>query len=55
MFSIFGIFIILSMKKVSHTKAHSEPCQTSKMERFGKIVKGFQALTVSAKYFMLDV
>ena len=27
--------------------AYSEPCQTSKMERFAKIVSGFQPLTVS--------
>ena len=33
----------------------SEPCQTSKMGRFMKIVNGFQRLTVSTKRSILDV
>ena len=36
-------------------EAYSEPCQTSKMEAFTKIVNGFSVLTISAKSFTLDV
>ena len=32
--------------------AHSKPCQTSKMERFGKMVRDFQSLTIFAKSSM---
>ena len=31
------------------SEAHSEPCQTSKMEVFAKIVNGFQLYTYSHK------
>ena len=36
------------------TKAHSQPCQTSKMERFAKIVDGFKPLIVCTKSSILD-
>ena len=32
-----------------------KPCQRSKMERFAKIVKGIQPLTIFAKHSILDV
>ena len=34
---------------------YSQPCQTSKMERFGKIVNRFQRLTIFTKRSILDV
>ena len=37
------------------TKAYQEPCQTSKMKRFVKIVYGFQPLTIFTRHSMLDV
>ena len=36
-------------------KAYSEPCQTSKMEFFAKLVKGFKPLTIFVKSSILDV
>ena len=36
-------------------EAYSEPCQTSKMERFAKIINSFQPLTTFAKRSILDV
>ena len=36
-----------ALKLVS--EAYSEPCQTSKMERFAKIIIGFQSLTIFTK------
>ena len=33
----------------------SEPCQTSEMRRFTKIVNSFYSLTISAKHSILDV
>ena len=36
-------------------KSYSEPCQTSKLERFAKIVDGFKPLTIFAKRSILDV
>ena len=39
----------------ANSEAYSEPCQTSKMEGFTKIVNGFSVLTISAKCFTLDV
>ena len=33
----------------------SEPCQTSKMKLFGKIVQAFQVSNIFAKSFILDV
>ena len=37
------------------SEAYSELCQTSKMELFGKIVQIFQASSIFAKSFILDV
>ena len=37
------------------TEAHSEPSQTYKMERFAKIVNGFQPLPIFAKPSILEV
>ena len=37
------------------TEAYSEPCQTSKIESFAKIVNGFMPLTIFAKRSILDV
>ena len=34
---------------------YSEPCQTSKMKRFAKIVKGFYPLPISTKRSILAV
>ena len=36
-------------------EAYSEPCQTSKMEHFAKIVNAFQLLTIFAKHSILYV
>ena len=36
-------------------QAYLEPCQTSKMERFAKIVNGDKPLTIFAKRSILDV
>ena len=41
--------------KLVISEAYSEPCQTSKMERFEKIVNSFHLLTVFAKRFIVDV
>ena len=35
--------------------AYSEPCQTSKMERFAKIFNSLKPLTISAKRTILDI
>ena len=35
--------------------AYSEPYQQYKMERFAKIINGFQLLTIFAKQSLLDV
>ena len=39
------------------SQVHSEPCETSKMKRFVKIVNGFnfQSLTIFVKRFILNV
>ena len=37
------------------TEVYSEPCHTSKMEHFAKIVNGFQPLTILVKGSVLDV
>ena len=47
-----------STSKLFHRKApeaHSEPCQTSKMECFAKIVHGLTPLTIFAERSILDV
>ena len=41
--------------KMDCFEAYSEPCQTSKIELFAKIVNGFQPLTIFAKSSVLDV
>ena len=38
-----------------HPEAYSQPCQTSEMERFVKIVNNFQLLTIFAKHSILDI
>ena len=38
-----------------NSEAYSEPCQTSKMEVFAKIVNGFSFLTIFLKLSILDV
>ena len=37
------------------TDVYSQPCQTSKMENFVKIVNGYKPLTIFAKPSILDV
>ena len=39
-------------KSIQIPDAHSEPCQTSKMELFGKMVRDFQSLTIFEKSSM---
>ena len=39
----------------TNSEAYSEPCQTSKMEVFAKIMNGFSFLTIFAKSCILDV
>ena len=48
---------ICPIRQVSmcHPDAYSEPFQTSKMERFGKIVNNLQPLTIFAKRSILDI
>ena len=38
-----------------YAKKYSEPCQTSKMECFAKIVNGLKLLIIFAKRSVLDV
>ena len=35
-------------------EAYSDPCQTSKIERFAKIVNDWKPLTIFAKHSILD-
>ena len=37
------------------SEAYSEPCQTSKMEVFAKIVNSFSFFTIFAKFSILDI
>ena len=37
------------------TEAYSEPCETSKMKLFAKIVNGFKSLIIFTKSFVLGV
>ena len=48
---------ICPIRQVSmcHPDEYSEPFQTSKMERFGKIVNNLQPLTIFAKRSILDI
>ena len=41
--------------KLLYTEADQQPCQTSKMKVFAKIVNVFQPLTIFAKTFILNV
>ena len=41
-------------KKKKNSEVYSEPCETSKMELFAKIVKGFHSLTILTKRSILD-
>ena len=45
----------MQRKNVGSTEAYLKPCQTSKMERFAKIVNGWKPLTIFGKYFIIDV
>ena len=47
----------LSLHKHKHhsTEVYSESCQTSKMERFGKIIHSFQSMIILAKHSILFV
>ena len=42
----------LATKFVPSTVAYPEPCQTSKMEHFAKIVNGFYSVTFFKKRFI---
>ena len=48
-------YVEILPQNVFITQAYSEPCQTSKIERFAKIVNVFQPLTTFAKRTILDV
>ena len=48
-------YVSTSRLKNYLTKAYPETCQTSKIERFPKIVNGSQSLTLMAKHFIFDV
>ena len=52
----WGAVVIKSMQLLGNIipKAYSEPCQTSKMERFAKIVNRFHPLTFFGKRSNLD-
>ena len=36
-------------------KAYPEPCQTSKIELFARVFKGFRSLNIFAKYSIFDI
>ena len=40
---------------ISLTEVYSEPCQTSNMKRYAKLVIGIQPLTIFAKHMVLDI
>ena len=46
---------VLLRSNHSQAEAYSEPCQTSKMELFAKIVTSFRAPTVFSKNSILNV
>ena len=48
-------WIIWRKKQILSSKVYPEPCQTSKMELFAKIINSFQPLTIILKSFILDV
>ena len=39
----------------SQSETYSEPCQTSRMRNFGKIVNGLKSVTVFSKIIILDL
>ena len=39
---------------ITDSEAYSEPCQTSKMDRFAKMVRSFYPLTIFVKRSILD-
>ena len=45
---------IMNVLPMRATEAHLEPCQTSKMDHFAKIVNSFQPLTILAKRFIFN-
>ena len=51
----FLIFKIFTTNFHIHSEAYLEPCQTSKMNLFGKIVDGFLPWSVFVKSSILDV
>ena len=53
--SLSLLFNLYSIIKILSTEAHSEACQTCKVELFAKLVTGFQPLNVFAKCSILDV
>lgn len=40
---------------ISLTEVYPEPCQTSNMKRYAKLVIGIQPLTIFAKHMILDI
>ena len=44
-----------SLTLEANSEGYSEPCQTSKMDVFAKIVNGFSSLTIFAESSVLDV
>ena len=57
LFCIFKFSLIsnYSNSRACYTEAYSEPSQTSKMELFARIIKGFQLLTIFIKSSILDI
>ena len=53
--SFLNYLITGSLSDASITEAYSEHCQTSRMERFMKIVNGQKPLTIFAKCSILNV
>ena len=59
MISFYGVFLLtlqLEMKKyfLPVSQGYSEPCQTSEIELFQKIVNGCQPLAILAEPSILD-
>ena len=40
---------------MTELEAYSELCQTSKVDSFAKIVKGFKKITISNRNFILEI
>ena len=50
-----GVWRRISEEETLHyTEEYSEPCETSKKERFAKIVNDFRLLIILAKHSILD-